>query len=216
MRRRVLLVCVALTAVAVAGCSVVDNGRVERIDPPLGLDDTLPTTSTSTTVVSDGSTTTVALTTTTVEETTTTNVQTEQVRLYFVSAGLLSYVTIPLPMPVALNQVVAALRAGPSQFGELGTGLRTAMPAGEEVTATNDGTGVARVSLPDGFFDTIALGDQRLVIAQLVLTLTDTRNVGQVSFDRTVPLPNGELADPGAPLTKVQFQELLATSSGGG
>ncbi|MEY2754876.1 MAG: hypothetical protein RJB65_1234, partial [Actinomycetota bacterium] len=65
-------------------------------------------------------------------------------------------------------------------------------------------------------FDTIALGDQRLVIAQLVLTLTDTRNVGQVAFDRTVPLPSGELADPGAPLTKVDFQDLLATTSGGG
>lgn len=216
MRSRIAVLLFALTAVVVAGCGVVDNGRVERIDPPLGLDDTLPTTSTSTTLSPDGSTTTAAETTTTVAETTTSGVQTEQVRLYFVSAGLLSYVTIPLPMPVALNQVVAALRAGPSQFGELGTGLRTAMPAGEEVTATNDGTGVARVSLPDTFFDTIALGDQRLVIAQLVLTLTDTRNVGQVAFDRTVPLPSGELADPGAPLTKVDFQDLLATTSGGG
>jgi hypothetical protein len=140
-------------------------------------------------------------------------VQTEQVRLYFIASGQLTYVTAQLPSPVALPQIVAALQSGPPE-GELGTGLRSAVP--EEpvvITVTTDGSGVARVDLPADFFQTIPLGDQRLVTGQIVLTLTDTRGIGQVVFNLAVPKPNGEMIPAGQPLSARDFQELLNSSS---
>ena len=51
--------------------------------------------------------------------------------------------------------------------------------------------------MPDGFFSLITGPDQRFATAQLVLTLTDSRGVGQVVFDIAVPKPSGELAPAG-------------------
>ena len=209
MRGRVNLLLGAM-AVVVIGCSVVDDGKVSRINPPLGLDDTLPP-------ITDAVTTTSELaTTTTGPATTTTLVQTEQVRLYFIASGQLTYVVTPLPAPVALNQVIAALQMGPPR-GELGTGLRSAVPPlPAEIRVTSDGSGVLTVTLPPGFFDTVAVGsDQRLVIGQLVLTLTDTRGIGQVVFNQAVPLPSGEVISAGQPLAYRDYQSLAGSNPSG-
>lgn len=181
-----------------AACSVADNSKAERITPPGGLDDTLPSTSTSTT-------TTVADTTN--PQTETTLVSTEPVRLYFITGGQLIYVNLPLPSPVALPVIVSALQFGPPE-GAMGTGLRTAVPAQALPVVSTDGSGVAVVDLPDNFFDVVPVADHRLVIAQLVLTLTSSRGIGQVLFDQPVLKPNGELTPAGFALAYRDYESL--------
>lgn len=201
---------IAATGFVAGACGVVGTGKVEQIDPPFGLSDTLPTTTTTTLPP-----TTEAPTTSGLETTTTPQVQSEQVRLYFIASGQLTYVTAQLPSPVALAQIVSALQNGPPE-GELGTGLRSAVPGEPTViTVTTDGTGIARVDLPPDFFQGIPLGDQRLVTAQLVLTLTDSRGIGQVVFNQAVPKPSGEVIPAGQPLSFRDFQELLSSSVSG-
>lgn len=206
MRARIIVVALVLTSLAVA-CGVVDEGKVERIDPQFGLDDTLP----STTAVAT-TTTQLATTTTAGLETTTTAVQTEQVRLYFVASGQLTYVQQPLASPVILQQIIAALQQGPP-VGDVGIGLRTIVPADADIRViTVDG--VARVTLPDGFFVSVTgLSDQLFVIAQLVLTLTNSRGVGQVVFNQAVPLPFGEVRPAGQELTFSDYQSLTGTNT---
>ena len=196
MRRRIVCLCILLTATAVA-CSVVGDGKVERIQPQFGLDDTLPSSTSILTTTSLFETTTTGVETTT----TTPQPQTEDVRLYFVASGQLTYVLQPLASPVTLGQVIAALQSGPPA-GDLGAGLRTVLPNFAEIRVTTDGSGIATVTLPDDFFDLVpGLNDQRLVIAQLVLTLTSSRGVGQVVFNLRVPLPTGQERPAGLQLT---------------
>lgn len=200
-----------------AACSVVGDRSVEPVDPPFGLDDTLAATTIDGTTDATASTEPggTASSTSVAPPTTEPPVQTEQVRLYFIASGRLTYVAAALPSPVVLAQLVAALQAGPPA-GELGTGLRSAVPALLEIDVTTDGSGIAEVKLPDGFFDALTVGDQRLVVAQLVLTLTDSRGIGQVTFDEAVPKPSGELTPAGQPLAYRDFESLLVSAVGGG
>lgn len=207
MRWRIAtLVAASVMAAVVASCSVVEDGRVDPINPPFGLDDTIASTTTAT------STTLAETTTTSGQETTTTGVQTEQVRLYFISSGQLTYVVTALSSPPTLAQVVAALQEGPPA-GDVGRGLRSAVPADALIAVNFTNTGVAEVQLPDGFFSRITGPDQRFATAQLVLTLTDSRGVGQVVFDVPVPKPSGELAPAGQALSRGDFTSLLETSN---
>jgi hypothetical protein len=196
----------ALLATTVA-CGVVDDGKVQRINPG-ALDDTLPSTTESTT------TTTEAVTTTTGLETTTTDVQTEPVKLYYIVSGLLNSVPNQLPSQFALTQLVALLQHGPPE-GDLGRGLRNALPDAEtaEITVTADGAGVAQVVLPDGFFDSIVVGDQRLAVGQVVMTLLDSRGIGQVVFNQQVSGPAGEVIPAGQLITRLDYQSLLASAT---
>jgi hypothetical protein len=205
---RRLVVLAALAAVP-AACSVVGDGKVERVNPPAGLGDTLPSTTTTELVT----TTTELVTTTSGLETTSTQVQTEQVRLYFIASGQLNYVAQALPAPVTVGQILAALQAGPPD-GDLGRGLRSALPPARdaEISVTKNDAGVASVTLPTGFFDKISLADQRLVTAQIVLTLTDSRGIGQVQFNLAVPKATSEVAPAGSLLTRADFSSLLESS----
>ncbi|MDO8389916.1 MAG: GerMN domain-containing protein [Actinomycetota bacterium] len=203
MHRRFLtaLLAATLASTAMAACSVVDDGKVSRINPPGDLDDTLPsTTSTSTTMIP---------TSTSGLETSTSIVQTELVRLYYIAGGQLTYVNQALPSPVVLQLIVSALQSGPPPDTP---GLRTAIPPDAVIMVRPpDGTGVARVDLPDRFFDEIAIGDQRYAIAQIVLTLTDSRGIGQVTFDLPVTKPSGEFVAAGTPVTHLDYQSLTGT-----
>lgn len=206
MRYRIAVVCVLLISWPMA-CSVVEGGRVRTVDPPAELTDTLPTTTIEPT------TTTVLETTTTGLETTTTEVQTESVRLYYIVDGQLNFVESQLPAQFAPSQLIALLQAGPPQ-GPVGAGLRTAIPPVGEISASQDGTGVAQVVLPNGFFDTIAATDQRLAIAQIVMTLLDSiPGIGQVTFNRQVSGPTGEVIPAGGELTRLTYSSLLASST---
>ncbi len=204
MRGRVVFLGIVLLGVAV-GCSVVDDGKVERIDPQFGLD-TLPTSTVLET------TTTQQATTTIVSESTTPVTlapATELVRVYFVTSGQLNYLSQPLPTPVALPQIISALQVGPPAD----VGFRTIVPSDTDVIrVTSDGTGVATVTLRADFFDLVDVADQRLVIAQLVLTLTKSSGIGQVVFNLAVPLPSGTVRPAGQKLTFADYESMLTDS----
>ncbi|MEY4175422.1 MAG: Sporulation and spore germination [Actinomycetota bacterium] len=203
MRARALVTSLAIVLV-VAACSVVGDGKVDTIDPPFGLADTAaPSTTAAPTTTVLASTTTIGL------ETTTTLVQTEPVRLYFITSGQLLYVEGALPAPAALQQIVAALQLGTEPLGDLGAGLRSAVPSAAEIRVLDTGAGIANVELPVGFFDGIPALDQRLAIGQIVLTLTDSRGVGQVQFDLAVPDATGQVIQPGTPLSRLDYVPLL-------
>jgi hypothetical protein len=207
MRARHFVLASLLTFVAlftIAACSVVGDGKVSKLKPAFGLDDTLaPSTSEAATST--------AVPTTADLASSTTAVQTEPVRLYFITNGQLTYVTQAVPAPAAPQLIIKALQAGPQ--GALGFALRTAVPSRAAVNVQTN-AGIAVVDLPAGFFDSIAVTDQRLVIGQIVLTLTDSRGVGQVQFNQAVPKPSGEVMPSGQLLTKNDFQTLLLDSNG--
>ena len=211
MRLRALSMAAVLAAIplAVAACSVVGDGKVDNLNPPFGLDDTaLPTTTAP-------ATTTAPSTTAPGLDTTTTLVQTEAVRLYFITGSQLLYVETALPTPAALQQIVATLQLGTEPLGDLGAGLRSAVPSLAEIRVLDTGAGIASVELPAGFFDGIPALDQRLVVGQLVLTLTDSRGIGQVEFNIAVPKASGEVVRAGAPLSRNDFVSLLVNAPRG-
>ena len=190
---------------ATVACSIVDDGRVERVNPPAELTDTLPPTTIATTTTTEAVTTTIGL------ETSTTGVQAQTVLVYFIASGKLSPVLASVAAQYGMAQLIAQLMDGPPEGG-VGLGLRSALPTElEEITATPDGAGVAQVVLPEGFFDNIPAGDQRLAVGQIVMTLLDnTPGVGQVAFNLQVSGAEGELIPAGQLLTRADFLTLMA------
>lgn len=209
MYGRLAAILCLLTFTTVA-CSIVDDGRVERVSPPAELTDTLPPTTIATTTTTEAVTTTIGL------ATTTTDVQAQTVDVFFVASGKLSPVPRSLPAQYVLSQLIAQLQAGPPE-GEVGLGLRSAIPPDlDEITASPDASGVAQVLLPEGFFDTIPAADQRLAVAQIVMTLLEnTPGVGQVAFNLQVSGPEGELIPAGQLLTRADFMNLMADGPSG-
>src|SRR5690606_3518521 len=103
---------------------------IEREDVPFDLSaTTVPTTSLAPTTTVDATTTTALATSTTIS--------TELVDLYLVAGSQLTSISIQLPSPVSLQQTMAALLEGPPE-GDLGRGLRSAIPDGAEITVTLD------------------------------------------------------------------------------
>lgn len=209
MRARVMaqLGCIGLL---VAACGVVGDGKVDNLNPPFGLNDTALATTTSVEPTTTAPTTTAANL-----ETTTTLVQTEAVRLYFITGSQLLYVETALATPAALQQIVATLQLGTEPLGDLGAGLRSAVPSTADIRVLDTGTGIAAVELPAGFFDGVPALDQRLMIGQLVLTLTDSRGIGQVQFNVAVPKASGEVVRAGAALARNDFVSLLVNAPRG-
>jgi hypothetical protein len=206
---RLTVISVGLVVVAF-GCGIPDDSRVSRIPGgELGaLDDTIPATTTST------STTTVQPTTTTTPLLPETTIATQEVTLYFISGGILKdYQPLPLPVSASASQVLGVLQDGPKE----GSFLRTALPKLDvPLEATEDGTGVATVDLPQGFFDLIPPDDQRFAVGQIVLTIIENvSGVGQVRFTQggaPYPVPkgaSGDLSEAGQALTKRDYQSLL-------
>ncbi len=213
MNSRQLLLAAVIAAVAtgpLSGCGVNAGESFETIAPqdiPFGLDQpatTAPTTTTTTTVPDgpDG-------------PTTTSPVQTEPVNVYFV-LGLdrLQRLTVQFASPVELLQVVALLADGPPS--EQSVGLRSAVRAGLVVDLFSE-RGVAQVDLQGSVLNQLVPRDQRLAIAQIVLSvLGSARGVGQVSFtidgqpaEIGIP-PDYTLSRPGQPLAFADFESLLS------
>jgi hypothetical protein len=206
-RRRLLPLAGALVvagALLVASCGVPRSSSFEAFDDEneLGFGQTTSTSTTSTTVPSP--TSTVGATTTTID--------TESVTLYFLVGTHLSSVSIALARPATPLQVVSALAAGPPA-GPVGPGLRSALPFRAELGVESTRGGVI-VSVPEGFFGSIQPADQRLAVAQIVLTLTERGGVGTVQFQQgsmpiVVPKGSGVSTAPGEAVYRDDYLNLL-------
>ena len=107
---------------------------------------------------------------------------------------------------------MASLLEGPPA-GDVGTGLRSTIPRGVEITVTRD-RGTAIIDLPLDLFDTVVTRDQRLVFAQLVLTIGRLGAIGQVQFTQGgEPAPvikgDGTTTEPGETVTVFDYEQLL-------
>lgn len=224
MNRRRLLVTVGATAVVAAAAGACGVPRESDFDPfgpdePFGVS-TTTTTSTTVPTTSPGAPETVTAATVTGPVTTSTLVATEPVQLYFVVDTALTNVSRELARPASLNQVVAALEEGPPT-GTPGAGL-VSLITPDLITNVVEGDGQARVDLNTEVLSEIDTTDQRLVVAQLVLTLGVRPGVGQVSFSSdgdplAVPVPSrgNLLSEPGEPLSRDDFAPLLISSPPG-
>jgi spore germination protein GerM len=75
--------------------------------------------------------------------------------------------------------------------------------------------GVANVNSKIGYLDSIKPNEQRLAIAQIVLTLTSQPGIGQVTFSVGgkpigVPRGRGDIAGAGIPVTFDDYKMLIA------
>ena len=206
MKPSVSIRCVCILALALASCGVPEEGRFIPIGQSQVPDALVVTTTTAST------TTTVAIAP---ENTSTTvaDVLYDSVELYFVSANRVVRSERRIVSPATPTQVLDTLLAGLDAQTE-SAGLRSALPRG--LTATIDvRRGVAKISSTAPFLSELEPSDQRLAIAQLVLTLTRRPGIGQVTFsvdgvDIQVPRGGGDLTAPGAAVTYDDYLAVLS------
>jgi hypothetical protein len=184
-----------------ASCAVPKSGSVNEVSPddiPFGLSS--PETSAPST------------TTTIVVQTTVAGTAYEKADLFFIEAASLIRVQIEIPSPTNLQGVFTALISGlPSSApSKAKTLLPTAFAANIDVEG-----GVANVNSKIGYLDSIKPNEQRLAIAQIVLTLTSQPGIGQVTFSVGgkpigVPRGRGDIAGAGIPVTFDDYKMLIA------
>jgi spore germination protein GerM len=207
MRYKLAAFLVAVVVLTIS-CGVPSSSKFTAIDKkniPFGLSETTAAPTTSTTIALESTTTVVQPATT---------IATETVLLFFVAGTQLVPVTQLLPSPASLAQTMSVLETGPPR--EFGVGLRTAIPEGSQ-SLVNVAGGVVTVDLPTTFFNAMAPQDQRLAIAQIVVTLTNQRGVGQVRFTQndapiSVLRGGGDLTQPGQLLVSSDYDQLLSGS----
>ena len=141
----------------------------------------------------------------------------ETVELYFITANRVLATKIQIASPATTSQVLAALIAGPP-IGDAGLGLRSALST--TLTATIDvSKGIANIDADAVLLDGLSPIDQRLAIAQLVLTFTSRPGVGQVVLSIegsqiAIPRGRGDLAKPGTPVSFEDYLSLLIEGTG--
>ena len=216
MKRTLLNLVAALTAIGivVTSCSIPGDGSVKQIDA-----DKIPYELNATTTSSPPTTVPASTTTTPVFETTTSTssstIPVEIVSMFFVAGTQVVPIDRLLLSPAAAPQVLAALSEGPPE-GDAAAGLRSALPIGFAAEVTVE-RGVATVVLPGTFITDLPGGEQRLAIAQIVLTLTRQSGVGQVRFTsnnepQAVPRGRGDLTTPGATVACDDYANLLPSN----
>lgn len=216
MKRTLLNLAAALTAIGivVTSCSIPGDGSVKQIDA-----DKIPYELNATTTSSPPTTVPASTTTTPVVETTTSTssstIPVEIVSMFFVAGTQVVPIDRLLLSPAAAPQVLAALSEGPPE-GDAAAGLRSALPIGFAAEVTVE-RGVATVVLPGTFITDLPGGEQRLAIAQIVLTLTRQSGVGQVRFTsnnepQAVPRGRGDLTTPGATVACDDYANLLPSN----
>ena len=216
MNRNTARCLIALLSIVLAAssCSIPGDGSVKRIDPnqiPYELNATTtsppPTTVPATTTIAP----VVESTTSTISST----IPVEVVRLFFVAGAQIVPIDRLLLSPAAAPQVLAALSEGPPE-GDAAAGLRSALPVGF-VAEVSVERGIATVELPGTFITELPGGEQRLAVAQIVLTLTRQAGVGQVRFTsdnepQSVPRGRGDLSSPGATVACDDYANLLPSN----
>lgn len=197
----------ATCLVLLAACGVPEEGRFVPLAPdaiPEALTATTTTTSTTTTLAPPPENTT----------TTVVDVLYDNVEIYLVSANRVVRSERLIVSPATPTQVLDTLLAGLDSETQ-SAGLRSALPRG--LTATIDvRRGVARVASTAPFLSELEPLDQRLAIAQLVLTLTRRPGIGQVLFsvdgvEISVPRGGGDLTEPGVAVTYDDYLAVLST-----
>ena len=207
--RRVAAVSVLLL---ISGCGVPRASNVSEIpisELPLELNQQ-PTTSTTSTTVAEGASAKES-------QQPASEVLSEPVELYYISNDRLVATTQSIVSPATFSQVLAALIAGPPT-GDNGRGLRSALPS--ELNAEIEiSKGVAQINTTSEFLNGLSPIDQRLAIAQLVLTFTRRPGVGQVTFtvdgqSVAVPRGRGDLAKPGSTVSFDDYSTLIIAIAG--
>lgn len=197
----------ATCLVLLAACGVPEEGRFVPLASdaiPEALTATTTTTSTTTTLAPPPENTT----------TTVVDVLYDNVEIYLVSANRVVRSERLIVSPATPTQVLDTLLAGLDSETQ-SAGLRSALPRG--LTATIDvRRGVARVASTAPFLSELEPLDQRLAIAQLVLTLTRRPGIGQVLFsvdgvEISVPRGGGDLTEPGVAVTYDDYLAVLST-----
>lgn len=215
MRRRTIVATVAISSAVAGACGVSGEGELQRIgsDDLAGLDQTTTTSSTTSTTVPP-STTMVNPS----DAGTTTTISTEPVQLYFLDGGRLVDISINLAGDPSASRVMTALEAGPPT-DEVGIGLQTLLPPRLITSVAESGAGFATVDLASGpFVEGIQPRDQRLAIAQIVLTLTRRPGIGQVQFTLdgeplAVPGRDNVQTAPGDLVSRNDYESLLHEQS---
>lgn len=136
----------------------------------------------------------------------------EQADLYFVDGSSLERVRLEIPSPTDLQSVFAALVAGLPDPAH--TKVKTLLPTDFVAVIEVEG-GVANVNAKRVYLDSIKPTEQRLAIAQIVLTLTSQPGIGQVTFSVGgkaigVPRGRGDIAGAGTPVTFDDYKMLIA------
>jgi spore germination protein GerM len=185
-------------------CAVPSSGSYQQVssaDIPFGL---------------DAPQTTIPQTTTTVPDSTSTEslpiAVSEPIDLFFISNSRIIKVQRNVASPANPSQALSSLVEGPSTSPEF-VGLRTALPT--TFTAKVDVTrGVAQVDATRAFLNSLSGLDQKLAIAQIVLTLTSRPGVGQVLFSVegkfiSVPRGRGDSVASGIAVTFDDYASLV-------
>ena len=191
----------AAMCVLLASCAVPKSGPVDEvssIDIPFGLNS--PETSAPST------------TTTLVVQTTVAGTAYEKADLFFVENASLIRVQLEIPSPTNLQGVFEALVTGLPDPAH--TKARTLLPPAFAANIDVVG-GVANVNSKSGYLESIKPNEQRLAIAQIVLTLTSQPGIGQVTFSVGgtpigVPRGRGDIAGAGIPVTFDDYKMLIS------
>ena len=202
-----------ITALLASACSIPGSSSVKSIDPskiPYELNAT--TTSAPPTTIPQSTTAPVISTTTSTSSST---IPVEIVSLFFVAGTQIVPIDRLLLSPAAAPQVLAALAEGPPE-GDAAAGLRSALPNDFSAEVAVE-RGIATVVLPATFINELPGVEQRLAVAQIVLTLTRQSGVGQVRFTsnnepQAVPRGRGDLSTPGATVACDDYANLLPSS----
>ena len=187
--------------VLLASCAVPKSGAVDEVSPndiPFGLNS--PETSSPST------------TTTLVVQTTVAGTAYEKADLFFVENASLIRVQLEIPSPTSLQDVFVALVTGLPDPAR--SKARTLLPPAFAANIDVVG-GVANVNSKSGYLESIKPNEQRLAIAQIVLTLTSQPGIGQVTFSVGgkpigVPRGRGDIAGAGIPVTFDDYKMLLS------
>ncbi len=200
---KVVLPSMLLIAV-LSSCAVPSSGSYQQVsnaDIPFGLSSPQTTIPQTTTTLSDPNSTEslpIAVS--------------EPVDLFFISNSRIIKVQRNVASPANPAQALSSLVEGPSTSPEF-VGLRTALPT--TFTAKVDVIrGVAQVDATRAFLNSLSGLDQKLAIAQIVLTLTSRPGVGQVLFSVegkliSVPRGRGDSVASGVAVTFDDYASLI-------
>ena len=205
-RRRVLIAAVTLTLTA---CRIGGSENVEEVDAELlsGLDE--PTAETSTSDGSDLSSTSTPGSTTTVA--------TETIVLYFIEGSQLRAIGVEAPVDASVRSLLRLLEEGPpAEYTD--AGVRTALVPGLISGVARSGTDGTRVTFDSNLFAGVDDADQRLMVGQIVLSLTEHEDIDQINFTLDgeplqVFLRDNSLSEPGQSVDRADYGLLVDSAS---